>query len=66
MTLREWLAAHHLTDGAFARRIAASESAVRRWRVGERWPRPKAMRRITEATNGAVTPNDFFTQEAAE
>ena len=37
-----------------------SESAVIKWERGERVPQKDQMERIFRATNGAVTPNDFF------
>jgi len=60
MNLRSFLSASHLTDGQFAERVGASEAAVRKWKYGERTPRPEVMVRIRTATNGAVTADDFL------
>jgi DNA-binding transcriptional regulator YdaS (Cro superfamily) len=67
MTLTQFLSDAKLTDQAFAGLIGVSEFAVRKWRYGERTPRPKVMRRIGEVTGGKVTANDFVLhpQEAA-
>lgn len=64
MELHAWLNANNISTEEFADRIGASPGGVRKWRYGERLPRPKAMKRIAAATQGAVTPNDFFSSEA--
>lgn len=63
MELHEWLNANHISTEEFADRIGVSAGGVRKWRYGERLPRPKAMKRIAEATDGAVTANDFFASQ---
>lgn len=60
MKLREYLSAKTLTANEFGRRIGVSQAAVTRYASGARIPEPKTMRRIVEATGGAVTPNDFY------
>lgn len=42
-----------------------SPSAVKKWRYGERVPRPAQMIRIQRATTELVTANDFVQAEAA-
>lgn len=55
-----------LDDDAFASMVQSSIGAVRKWRYGERTPRPQQMIRIKQATGGAVTADDFIpTPEAA-
>lgn len=60
MHLRTYLASKGLTDAAFAAAVNASTGAVRKWKAGERTPRPEQMVEIVKATNGEVTPNDFL------
>lgn len=60
MNLRSWLDQNNVTAAEFGRRVELSRSAVLRIAMGKRMPRPDAMRRIVEATAGAVQPNDFF------
>lgn len=50
-----------LDDEEMARRVkGVGATGVRKWRKGDRVPRPDQMRRIVEATEGKVTPNDFY------
>ncbi len=60
MTLDEYLTVNGITDAAFAMAIGRSQSSVNRLRRGETRPDWKTLKRISEATNGAVTPNDFM------
>ncbi|GLK69210.1 helix-turn-helix domain-containing protein [Hansschlegelia plantiphila] len=60
MTLSGYLAKTGLSHSAFAALIGTSQAAVSRYVLGKRTPRPEHMARITEATGGQVTPNDFF------
>lgn len=43
--------------------IGVSVAALSRYESGRRRPRPDVMARIHEVTGGAVTPNDFFSQD---
>lgn len=65
MTLAEYLTEKRLKPREFAQRIGVSAESIRLYLAGERHPRPRAMRAITEATDGAVTANDFFSPESA-
>lgn len=61
MKLRDWLTEHEVSDEAFADMVGGvSPHGVKKWRYGERTPRPAEQRRIAEVTNKAVTPNDFI------
>ena len=60
MTLDCYLKKHGLTHTAFATRIGSTVQSVHRYVHGQRYPRPEIMRRIVEATDGAVTANDFL------
>lgn len=67
MTLADYMKAHGLDDLAMAEKIGrCSESAVRKWRYGQRMPRVEQLRRIAEVTHGAVTPNDFLLGETSD
>lgn len=57
--LAAYLARTFTSDAAFAAQIGASMGAVRKWKRGERMPRPVHLTRIREVTGGAVTADDF-------
>jgi transcriptional regulator with XRE-family HTH domain len=59
MTLAQYLAHAGLTQAGFAQQIGVSQTAVGRYALGLRVPRPAIQRRIMTATNGAVTPADL-------
>jgi DNA-binding transcriptional regulator YdaS (Cro superfamily) len=59
MTLSEFMKANALDDAAMAEKVGASAGAVKKWKYGERTPRPQQIARITVATKGAVTALDF-------
>jgi hypothetical protein len=59
MMLETWMIKNELTDMELSKKIGVTHSAVRKWRVGIRIPRPKQVARILEVTNGQVTANDF-------
>lgn len=60
MKLKDYLSREGLTAKQFADRIGASSHGVEKWSRGERYPRQSIMARITAATGGEVTANDFF------
>ena len=60
MKIRAYLKLNKITQGEFADIIGASPQAISCFCLGQRIPRPDVMRKIFDATNGAVTPNDFF------
>jgi transcriptional regulator with XRE-family HTH domain len=56
MKLDDWLKAEDSTSAAFARLSGIGDrQLVHKYRHGERFPSPENLRRIREATNGAVT-----------
>jgi transcriptional regulator with XRE-family HTH domain len=65
MTLDQWLRDQGMTEAEFARRIECAQATVNRYRQRQRMPSPEKMRRIWQATEGAVTANDFAGIEAA-
>lgn len=60
MKLADFLRTKEIKAADFARQIGVSRQNVSRWALGNVIPRPDEMRRIIEATDGEVTPNDFF------
>lgn len=60
MQLRAYLESTGESRETFARRIGIAPAALYRYLAGARIPRQDVMRRIVEATAGAVQPNDFF------
>lgn len=60
MRLQAYLTLKKLTHLEFGKLIGASEHGVRKWARGERVPRPDAVRKIQDVTEGAVSPADFF------
>ena len=60
MTLHEYLNLKGMTDAAFADLIGATQPTVFRLRKKGQIPSRDLMASIFNATNGAVTANDFF------
>lgn len=60
MTLDEYLINAGVTEAAFAETVGCSQPAINRYRRGHRIPLEDEMRRIIAATEGRVTPNDFY------
>jgi transcriptional regulator with XRE-family HTH domain len=63
--LTRYRKAQSLTVEAFGNLIGASKGTVSKWENGT-IPRPEYMRKISEATNNAVTAGDWYVVEAAE
>lgn len=60
MKLKRYLALNAVKQKDFAARIGEKPARICLYCLGQRIPRPDVMRKIFAATNGAVTPNDFF------
>lgn len=61
MKLSDFIEQNGLTHEQMAELVGdCSVSGLRKWLRGERVPRPDQMRRISEITNGLVSPNDFY------
>ena len=60
MDLKTYISEQGCSLHTFGQQVGVTQSAVSRWLCGNRSPSPAMMRKIMEATNGAVTPNDFF------
>ncbi len=59
MKLGEWLRSRGMSQQAFADAAGVSQGAVARFVLGRRMPNREMMRKIVEATEGQVMPNDF-------
>ena len=67
MKLSSYMTLKGLRDGDLAAALGeCSIGAIRKWRSGERIPRPEMMARIRRATDGQVTPDDFIFGDEAE
>jgi len=64
--LREWRKERGLSAKAFADLVGSSDASIIRLENGTQTPSFDLLKRIHEATGGAVTPNDFLPVEAAE
>ena len=61
MKLAAYMEQNGLDDEAMALLIGGvTAHGVKKWKYGERVPRPAAMSAIAQATGGAVQPADFF------
>lgn len=60
MLLKKFLKQKKLTQKQFSERIGITSSAINQYCSGRRKPLPNIMERIIDATNGEVTPNDFY------
>jgi hypothetical protein len=65
MHLRDYQRQQGLTLTALAARLGRPVSSVHGWLRGSRRPDHASLRRIHEATGGAVTANDFMTGSPA-
>jgi DNA-binding transcriptional regulator YdaS (Cro superfamily) len=59
MHLDAYLSNREISNAAFAQLIGRDRTSVSRWRRGASIPDWTALKRITEATEGQVTANDF-------
>ncbi len=67
MKLDTYLREHGLTSVQFGKMSGiGSKQTVHKYRHGLRFPSPENLRRIREATRGAVTAEDFVDQHAGE
>jgi transcriptional regulator with XRE-family HTH domain len=69
MTLSEYLEKHSMPPSGFAAKIGVPASTIARLLKGYRKPGLDLLKKIADATNGEVMPNDFLaapqTTEAA-
>jgi len=60
MELKSYLSQNKMSHAAFSRLIGATPNAVGLWVAGKRKPKDLFLERIRQATEGAVTANDFY------
>ena len=65
MTLSEYLSAKKLTRAQFAEMLGVHAVTVSKWCSGAMRPEWSRLRAIADATDGAVTAEDFLPAEAA-
>lgn len=66
MKLNSFLAQNAVSQKDFAKSIDEKVARVNWYCLEKRIPRPDVMRKIYEATDGQVTPNDFYNLGTAE
>lgn len=60
MNLNEYLTKNRITSERFARTMKVSISAVSKWRIKNRMPRPAMLAKIQKTTRGRVRPVDWY------
>ena len=60
MKIADYMKLHGLSPAQMAELIGVSRPTVVRYVQGNRYPNSATMRRIMAATQGEVTPSDFF------
>lgn len=65
MKLATYIAQRRGAAADLARKLAVEHSTVMRWATGKHHPSIPMCGRIAEATDGAVTVQDFLTEAAA-
>lgn len=60
MKLETYLKNNGMTDASFGAQVSLSQSQVSRIKRGVSWPTRDVLERITMATGGTVTANDFL------
>jgi putative transcriptional regulator len=65
MTLSEYLAQNSIKVSAFALKVGVPPSTISRVMKRQRDPGLELLAKIMEATDGAVTPNDFLPEQEA-
>lgn len=60
MKLGEYLTQNKITTRKFSLKVGVSESAVMKWRIGNRRPRLETIAKIVKITKGQVQPADWL------
>lgn len=60
MELGKYLQKHKISQSAFAEQVGTRQSAIWAYVHKRKQPRPVMIAKIIRATDGAVTPNDFY------
>ncbi len=62
MNLKDYLKLNGISREKFANEMGVSYASVIKWVYGGRFPRPSALNKIYELTEGKVQANDFLQQ----
>jgi transcriptional regulator with XRE-family HTH domain len=62
MKLSAWLSETETRPAQLAKTLEVEQSTVSRWLNGSMMPSMEMMRRVANATDGAVMPNDWMEQ----
>jgi transcriptional regulator with XRE-family HTH domain len=65
MKLIDYMTSNNINAAKLAEKANVPASTITRLLSGARVPRLSLLEKIMEATNGAVTPNDFLSDDAA-
>ena len=60
MKLNQYLAGSEKRQSEIAKAVGVAQATISRYANGLRIPTPEIMARIVAATDGQVTPNDFY------
>ena len=66
MNLRDYLDTGPDKVSSLAEKVGVCRQTIHKWVTGQRMPRPSQISAIFGATNGQVTPNDFFDLKASK
>lgn len=66
MNLADYINSKGMKRSAFAASIGVSPTIITQWCAGDAWPSAEMAMRIIEATDGAVTPNDFLASRVSQ
>ena len=66
MKLKDWIESTGISPQQFADEVGTSAASISRYCAEKHIPRPGLMQRIVKATNGAVTPFDFYGSEQGD
>lgn len=66
MTLAQYLHSKEMTEAAFAAHLNVSQVTVHRYIKGQRFPDRETILRISELTDGRVSPADWFAPTHSE
>jgi len=66
MKLTDYLAGHNISDADFAASIGVSRQSVHRYKTGDRAPEWPVLAKIRDATDGAVTADDFLAPSTSQ
>lgn len=66
MKIGTFIKSREMSHEAFGKIVGVTQATINRYVRGERFPSPEMIRKIHEATEGAVSVADWYETEAAE